>query len=217
MSVGSAAGNAVLDISGSLTANNIFVGNFNGAVGAVYQSGGTVTATFVSGGADLEIGNIAGGYGYYDAIGGTLTVNGIGVAGEASTGNGIMEINGATVNDIDPTTDNNPNWFTMGRTGSGQTGVLNMFHGSLSCGILACNFGSGQTSIINILGGSINSSGGVGFWGTGGTGILNLNGGLLSAYGVGGFNWYFDGSMVGRLNFNGGTLQASGEMATSSP
>jgi fibronectin-binding autotransporter adhesin len=211
--VGNAAGNAVLVVNNgsSLSQSNVNVGAASGAVGAIYQNGGTVTATAAGAGNDFQIGSAAGAYGYYYAGGGTLTANEMGVAGEDSTGNGIMEINGSTVNDA--------GWFVMARTGSAQTGVLNVYSGSLSFGGggLICNWGSGQTSIINILGGSITSSTGVGFvnWGDAGdTGIVNLNdGGLLSTSAVGGWGWWWDGSQRGRLNFNGGTLQASGGLS----
>ena len=84
--IGNSGGfNAVLNDSGNLTQSNLFVGKASGAFGAVYQTGGTVTATG-GGGECLDVGNIQGALGYYDMIGGTLTANGIAVGGENSTG-----------------------------------------------------------------------------------------------------------------------------------
>jgi autotransporter-associated beta strand protein len=213
MITGGAAGNSVMNISGSgsLTAIDFFVGNYSNAVSAVYQTGGTVTLTGALGD-DLCLGNAAGSFGYYDAIGGTLAIDGICVAGEegsgdanppwppstTTAGNGIMEINGATVN--------NTGWVVMTRAGNAETGILNVYSGSLTYGVggIEANWGSGQTAIINILGGSVTSATlGVDLsWSGSGTGILNLNGGLLEATSV------INGA-PGNVNFNGGTLEPS--------
>jgi len=200
--VGNAAGNAVLVNSGSLAQLNFNLGTVSNAVGAIYQNGGTVTATAAATGTDFQIGNAAGAYGYYYAGGGTLNANEIGVAGENGAGNGILEINGATVND--------PGWLVISRTGSAQTGVLNVYSGSLTVGSggdgVVCNWGSGQTSIINVQGGSLASSTkGIGF--LSGTGIVNLNGGVTTVYAI---NGAWSGVNRGQVSFNGGTLQAGG-------
>jgi autotransporter-associated beta strand protein len=202
--VGGAAGNAVLNISGNLTSSNLFVGNASGAVGAVYQTAGTVT---LSGGTEdmLNVGNMDASFGYYNAMGGTLNVAGISIGGENNpnvwppqgTGDGIMEVRGATIN--------NNGWITMARGGNAQTGILNVYSGSLtySGGGIGCNWqfsGSGQTSIINIMGGSVTSTNQGVYFRAADTGILNLNGGLLKGTGVAGY---------GILNFNGGTLRSA--------
>jgi fibronectin-binding autotransporter adhesin len=207
--VGGAATNAVLINSGSLSQNDLFAGNASGAVGAIYQTGGTVTVTAGAGGDLMDIGNIAGGYGYYDAIGGTVTADGMAVGGENNNGsglsgtggNGIMEINGGTVDDT--------GWFVMARGATNETGVLNVFSGSLSYtggGLVNC-WGAGQTAIINILGGSVANTTAVGFnlnqsGNTTNTSILNLNGGgVAEGFNVSGVN--------AQVNFNGGILEAS--------
>jgi autotransporter-associated beta strand protein len=209
--VGGAAGNSVMNLSGTLTTSNLFVGNSSGAVGAVYQTSGTVTAN--GGGGDcLDVGNISGGFGYYNAMAGAVTANGVAVGGENNTGSGfsgtggdgIMEINGGAVNDT--------GWLVMNRGASAENGILNIFSGSLSFagGGLVCNWGSGQTAIINVLGGTLSSANqGIGLGGGANTGILNLNGGVLAVQSVGG-NW---GGTYGQLDFNGGTLQAVGNIA----
>ena len=205
--VGSAANNAVLINSGTLTQSNLFVGNVSNAVGAVYQTGGTVT---VSGGSGDQtgVGNVYGGYGYYAALGGTLDSVGLAVGGENNTGtgfsgnggNGIMDVNGGTVNDT--------GWLVMARGATNETGVLNVFSGALNYagGGIACNWGSsGQTSIINILGGTVANTVTTGinlndFGNSTNTAILNLNGGTAQGNFVIG--------TAGRVNFNGGTLLA---------
>ena len=209
--VGSTAGNAVLDLSGSgsLSPFYLLVGNVSGAVGAVYQTGGTLTASANSGFDNLSLGNMAGSYGYYDVVGGTASINGICVAGEdnngatsnfgGSGGNGVLDINGGTLNCS--------GWLVMTRCATADTGIINVYSGTLTYagGGLVCNWGSGQTCVINILGGSVASSNdsGVGL-GSSGTSVLNLNGGLLNASVVSG-NF---GGTYGQVNFNGGTLQA---------
>ena len=202
--VGSTAANAVLSSSGTLSQLNFNVGTVSGAVGAIYQTGGAVTATQAAAGSDFQIGNAAGAFGYYYAGAGTLAVNEIGLGGEASAGNAILDINGATVTDT--------GWLVVSRAGSAQTSILDVFSGALKYGTasgsgLACNWGAGQTSILNVMGGTVANTINVGinlnFSGTAGnSGILNLNGGSVEANSV-------TGTPGGRVNFNGGTLTAS--------
>lgn len=212
-SVGSSAGNSVLGISGSGTISPFYLllGNVSNAVAAVYQTGGTVSANSASGFDNLSVGNTPAAYGYYDAAGGSFTVNGACVAGEDNLGtganfgnpggNGIMDINGGAVSDT--------GWFVMTRNSAAQTGILNVYSGSLTFagGGLVCNWGSGQTAVVNVLGGSVSSlSQGVGLGSAGNPAVLNVDGGLVGARTVSG-NF---GATGGQLNFNGGTLQASG-------
>ena len=204
--VGNAAGNAVLISSGTLSQNKVNVGTVSNAVGAVYQTGGTVTATAAADATDFQIGDAVGAYGYYYAgNNSTLNVNEIGVGGEIAAGNGIMDINGATVNDA--------GWLVMARAGSVETGILNIYSGSVTYagGGLVCNWGSGQTAIINVMGGSLATTANneIGF--LSGTGIVNLLGGVTT---VNAINGAWSGSPNGQVNFNGGTLRASGGNAT---
>jgi autotransporter-associated beta strand protein len=209
--VGTAATNAILMVSGSMSPNHLLVGNVTNGVGAVYQTGGTISATSGSGGDLMSVGNIMGGFGYFDSIGGTVTANGMAVGGENNTGsgfsgtggNGIMEINGGTVNDA--------GWFVMARGATTEIGVLNVFSGTLNYaggGLVNCWGSGGQTAIVNILGGTVaNTVATVGFnlnqsLNLTNTGILNLNGGIAQASG-------FVGSSGALVNFNGGNLQAS--------
>ena len=215
LNVGGVVGDAVIELSGhgSISPYYVLLGNVSNSVAAVYQTdGSTVNASANSGFDNLSVGNVVGAYGYYDAIGGSDTFNGICVAGEANNGsassfsspggNGIMEINGATVADL--------GWFVVARNGNAQIGEVNVYSGSLSWGetggAFVNNWGSGQTTIINVLGGTVATSNNseIGF--LGGTGILNLIGGVTTVSAV---NGAWAGSQ-GDLNFNGGTLQASG-------
>ncbi len=217
MWVGTAAGNTTMGISGNITATTLHVGNVAGAVSAVRQTGGTVIS---AGGVGdkLSIGQ-AGSYGYFDTSGGSLTTDGICIAGGVfptewppqGPGDGLLEIHGVNVT--------NTGWITMARGAGPNNAVLNIFSGSLTFagGGFGCNWsgngtaGGVQTSIINVMGGSISSTGqGVDFrTAVGGTytnvGILNLKAGVLSATGVGG---------AGIVNFDGGALQAATNSAT---
>ena len=205
VTVGSGAADAVLNLSGNISSGNLFVGNAGGAVGAVYQTGGNLN--LANGTGDLlNLGNTDSSYGYYSATAGTLNINGIAIGGEnnpnvwppsGTAANGLLEVNGATINNL--------GWITLARGGSQNIGVLNMFSGSLTYagGGISCNWelsGSDQTSIINVQGGSITSTSQGIYFRTVNTGILNLNGGLVSGTTVNG---------SGIVNFNGGVLQAS--------
>ena len=205
LTVGSAATNAVLNVlGGHLTGVNFNIGAVSGAVGAVYQNGGTVTAAQTANSTDFQIGNAASAFGYYAAGAGTLAVNEIGLGGEANPGNAIMDVNGATVNVT--------GWLVISRAGAAQTGILNVYSGSINYGTtggggLACNWGAGQTAIVNVMGGTVANTANVGInlniSGTAGnSGTLNLNGGSVQANSV-------TGTPGGRVNFNGGTLKPS--------
>ncbi len=217
MFVGSTAANSVLQISGSLTMSNLMVGNASGAVGAVYQTGGSVSDAVATAYDNSCIGNILGAFGYYYAGGGTFASAGIAVGGEQNTaniivptgvtgGNGILDINGSTVNDS--------GYLVMSRGATNETGILNVFNGTLTYagGGIVANWGSGnQVSIINILGGVVSNTAAVGFnlnqsGNVTNTGILNLNGGVARGNVVAGAH--------GQVNFNGGTLKASAANGT---
>lgn len=212
ISVGNAAGDALLDVSGagSISPYYLLLGNVTNSVAALYQTGGTINASANSGFDDLSVGNIAGSYGYFDASGGTATINGVAVAGEDNAGggsnfngpagNGLFEVNGGTVNCT--------GWFVVARNTTAQTGVVNVYSGTLTYagGGFINNWGSGQTTVINVLGGSLATSADneIGF--LGGTGIVNLLGGVTSVYAI---NGAWTGVANGQVSFNGGTLQAS--------
>ena len=201
VTVGGAANNAMLAVSsGRVTALNFNLGTVRGGTGALYQSGGVVTATQSAGTANFQIGNASGAYGYC-SVGpnASLVVNEIGVGGESGAGNGLLEVNGGTITDS--------GWLVIARTGSAQTGMVNVFNGVLKYaggGISAC-WGAGQTAIINVLGGLVTNSADVGInlnrGASTNTGILNLLGGVTQANAISG--------TAAQVNFHGGVLKAS--------
>jgi len=211
MTVGTTAGNSILNISGTLNAQQFFVGNLANAVGAVYQTGGSVNVFGGVVGDLLCVGNLANSYGYYNAAGGTISANGLCIGGENNplgmpwpptpSGNGLLEVNGANIDD--------QGWLVMARGSTAEYGVLNVFSGSISYaggGGIGANWGANQTAVINVLGGLLTNSVDVGinlnqFNNSTDVGVLNLNGGVVQASSV--FN------SPSQLNFNGGTLRAS--------
>ena len=206
--VGNAANKAVLNVSGVLNQKNLLVGNASGAVGVVYQTGGTVTVT--NGGGDcMSVGNIAGGFGYYNLSAGSVLANGLAVGGENNNGSGFSGTGGTGVMDIAGGTLNDIGWVVLARGTTTETGVLNIFGGTLNYaggGIVNCWGTGGQIGIVNVMGGVVSNSTDVGFnlnqsGNATNTGVLNLNGGVTRANGI------IGGSA--RVNFNGGTLKAS--------
>ena len=203
--VGSSSNSALLLVGNGADVTNYFmdVGNLSNAVGAVYQTGGLITI-LRTGVEPLDIGNVQGSYGYYNAAGGTNTTPGIAIAGEGpnfsfgASGSGVLEVTGGTVN--------NTGWIVMSRGSGVQSSVLNMYGGSLTYGGggLVCDWNatSAQTAVVNVMGGvlsaniveplNMNTSGNAAS-----LGALNLIGGSCQpAYVTGG----------GQINFNGGTL-----------
>lgn len=204
--VGGAAGKATLTVSGTLKQQNLLIGNALGATGAVYQTSGTIVVT--NGGGDgLNVGNIAGSFGYYNISGGTTLANGIAVGGENNTGTGFSGTGGNGLMDVFGGTVTNLGWCVMARGDTNETGVLNVYGGlfSYSGGGISDCWGTNQTAIINVLGGVVSNSTAVGInlnraGYAANTGIMNLNGGTVQANSISGAN--------ARLNFNGGTLKA---------
>ena len=205
--VGGATGKAVLTVSGTLKQQNLFVGNLPGATGAVYQTAGTITVT--NGGGDcFNVGNIAGGFGYFGISGGTLLANGIAVGGENNTGTGFSGTGGNGLMDVLGGTVTNLGWFVAARGDTNETGVLNVQGGLFTYsggGLFNC-WGTNQTAIVNVTGGVVSNSTAVGinlntFGSSSNTAILNLDGGIVQATGVSGAS--------ARMNFNGGTLRAA--------
>jgi fibronectin-binding autotransporter adhesin len=214
--VGGQPGNGVLEISStaSVSQYRMSLGNISGGVGAIYQTGGTVV-TGLAGGNSLGIGNITGGFGYYSlASGGSLQTQetqigswGPDVGGNG--GSGILEVSGGTLDNL--------GWLVMTRSGGtlAQSGVLNMSAGSLNFagGGLVANWGATQTAIINLSGGTVATTNNTGInlnqsGNAANTGILNLNGGLALVS-----NITRAGTAGSMVNFNGGTLKASGANA----
>ena len=217
---GTIKSNAVLYIGAGadITNNEMFVGNASNAVGSVFMTGGLVNHIFTAG-ESLDLGNTFGSFGYFNASGGTLSPNGIAVAGEnypgfASAGSGILDITGGNII--------NNGWIVMCRGGTASAtnvpaGVLNLYSGSLTYagGGFSCNWAgspAAENSEINIMGGTListttnslnlNQNGNANNFGA-----LNLIGGVCApSYVVG----------AGQINFNGGTLELAMEQTVAS-
>ena len=221
LNVGVAANGStgVVNVAGTstLTADRFLLGINNGAVGAINQSGGTVSTTSLLA-RSLSLGHVTGGFGSYRISAGSLATTEIALGGETvgSGGSGILDISGSGAVSTNP-----GGWVVLNRTdGTGavaQSAVLNVSGGSLTYdgGGLVANWGSstttGQTSVINVSGtGSIvtrnNSPIELGR-GTGvnNVGMLNLNGGTVTPSRIFGNRSF--------VNFNGGTLRANSAQA----
>jgi fibronectin-binding autotransporter adhesin len=213
--VADAAGNAVLQNSGAITRTTAWFGSVNGAVGAGYQTAGSLT-TILNGGNSLGLGVVQGSHGYFNISGGTVNTTEISIgtwglaSGNNNGGDGMLDITGGTVT--------NNGWMVMNRSEGGgavaQRSVLNVSGGSLTYagGGLVANWGgsanvqtaqinvSGSGSVATIAGSPINLS-----WNgnINNTGTLNLNGGTVTPSDIRGGR--------GFVNFNGGTLRPSAD------
>ena len=205
-SVANAAGNAVLNITGTMTQYSINLGGASGGAGAVIQSSGSV-ATALAAGRSLAIGDITGGYGYYKLAAGGLTTQETQIGSWGPTagnngGSGILEVDGGTLNNL--------GWLVMTRSAAAnaQFGVLNLSGGLINYNGsgLQANWGTGQTAVINVRGGTLATTNNtpIGLnWNNNAAnrGILNLDGGVVQPANITG------GSAV--VNFNGGTIRAN--------
>jgi autotransporter-associated beta strand protein len=226
--VGNAGGSGLMTITGTAalrTGNNFIVGNGSGgnggALGVLNMSGGTITTTN-GGGNSFTIGE-GGATGVVNLTGGTITDGGELWLGE-SGGNGTLNISGAatvlTVN----------SWLALGRNNDGGAGVgtINLMGGTLNAPNTANHITfAGTTNVLNQTGGTLTV--GTDIWmgenGTstynliagsatatavelgnngGTTGFLNLSGGTFALGRI------YQGGGAGTVNFNGGTLLATG-------
>lgn len=192
---------------GTTTAGALYVGKNIGADGAIIQTGGTfgrpgaggadwriggggdgqsttygsytlLGGTFNSSGGNMQIG--AGGYGLMEVSGGTAVLGNFAVVGRFSTGVGVLNITGGTVEQ-----NNAGALLIIGEQGRGQLAL------------------SGDNS-------SLISRGGIFVGGTNGpapqgTGVLNLNGGTLTTPFIRGGN--IDGNSL--VNLDGTKIVAS--------
>ena len=204
--------NAVLSISGgSVTANGnggqftspLLIGSINGSYGDVRMTSGTLTTN-----AQLGLGAGVGSYAAYSQSGGTASIGSFVVVGFA-TDLSVANISGGTLT-------LGSNLITVAAGTSTATGVVNISGGTVNSlattgygptigGMFVGEFGSGTLNVSGT--GVLNLSG----WGlrlghnTGATGTVNLlTGGTINTVSAS------LGSGTGTLNFNGGTLKASG-------
>jgi len=191
----------------TLSSANFLVGN--GATGTdgqgfVYQS----TGSSVSGVNHLRLGAGVSGssYGYYNLSGGTLGTTEVDIGGPSDTGVGVFDMSGGTLNVTNLYLAEGANGFgTLNLTGgtinvtgglgtngtaTGNALVLNISNASLLAGPATLSLASSTTTTL----GEINL----------------LSGGLLETAGLA----PSANSAESTLNFNGGTLKASGPSTT---
>ena len=151
--------------AGILTAIDFFAGNASGQWAQFIKPAEHLTLTAETGD-DLCSAMPRAGLRLLLRHRGTLTTNGsLSVAkktsarnppwppSRSSAGNGIMEINGATVN-------SSSGWVVMSRAGNTEAGILNIYSGTLTYGGggVAADWGSGQIAVINVMGGTLSTT-----------------------------------------------------------
>ena len=201
----------------NVTNYNLAIGNVATAPGAVFQSGDALTLAQAAKVGDLQIGNVTGGYGYYQLSGGALNAQEVGVGGYAdNTGSaGVMDISGGTFC--------HAGCITVGRGTALSSGVLNVFGGGViqvagtvggSKIAMDAATTAGAICVINIFnGGLINCPANATYIldlaygnGAGTLSAVNLgSGGMLAIGGIAPVNV----NPTALLNFNGGTLKAT--------
>ena len=214
-----AASPAILNIlpGANITNYNLAIGNVATAPGAVFQSGGAFTLAQAANVGDLQIGNVTGGYGYYQLSGGTLNANEVGVGGYANNTSsaGVMDVSGGTFYDA--------GYITIGRGTALSSGVLNVFGGGAIqvAGTVGGNkiamdaaLTAGSISIINIFnGGLINCPASATYildfaYGNGAGTLSAVNLGSNGTLAIGGIA-PVNVNPTALLNFNGGKLKAT--------
>jgi len=208
----SGGGNAQLNIPGTSTITlnnaNILVGsgitNTTGE-GFVYQSIGSA----VSGVNNVRLGAGTSGtsYGYYNLAGGTLSTTEMDIGGPNDAGAAVFDMSGGTLNVS--------NFYLA--EGTNGIGILNLTGGTIN--VTGAGFGSngaatGNTLVLNIANGSVlvtNGSLSLASSTTTTLGEVNLlSGGLLQVASLS----PAANSGQSTLNFNGGTLKATGPSTT---
>ncbi len=210
-----AATSAILNVlpGASISRGNLQVGTNATALGAVYQSGGSLTLTQAAAKTNIKLGSVANGYGYYKLSVGTLTTNEIGIGGaDFNNSTGVMDITGGTFN--------SNGWVTIGRGSQATNGLLNVTGGSVSATRVEMNWAgtAGGVSMLNIGGGV----GGASVSTTASTTLgLNLVNTSTTAGTLSVANLLANGTLTtgivtasqanptALLNFNGGTLKAA--------
>lgn len=226
--IGDGAGShGAVTLSGSGTINTnswLSIGRTTGT-GTLNVTGGTLTKT--NGGTAFIVGD--GSTGTLNQSAGAIAVNGEFWVG-SNTSNGNYNMSGGTLS-----TDS---WFVVGRN-TGGVGTLTMTGGTITkggSGDFVVGGDGSSNGIVNLSGGLINVTGGVtnigknntatgtltvsgtgdyrttrllvGVGSATATGTVNLNGGFIRTTELSG------GAGNATANFNGGTLQATGDSAT---
>ena len=151
--------NSRLNVFGTLAISNLWIGHLTGGVGAVYQTGGSVTLNQAAGTDNFRIGSGTNGYGYYNFSGGALNVAQANVTSAGTRGDktvGVLDITGGTFTSSDR--------FAVGTGVTAGRGVATVSGGTLNFSTTANGLsliangangvGSGVTGILNVGGGS---------------------------------------------------------------
>ena len=225
--VGSAAGNAVMEINGGTVNTGAVaatVGTAAGANGSLVVNSGAFNVVSSSQkdltmGTGGQIGTPA--FGALTVNGGSVSVGGYLVAGISTNGVGVVNIRGGSVST------NGAYGGTLGATAPSATanslGVMNVTGGtfaSTNATFSALLVGENATGILNVSGsGAVNLGGAVGNTGlklaasnTAAYGIANL-GGVGTGGGTISTNIVSKGTGTGIFNFHGGTLEARAALA----
>nr|WP_050781049.1 autotransporter-associated beta strand repeat-containing protein [Bradyrhizobium sp. ORS 278] len=190
---------SLAQISANLTANNVYIGNANGAIGTVNQSAGTLTTTALND-PNFGIGSAVGGMGTYNLSGGTAVVTN-GIFNVGGYGAGTLNQSGGTIN---------AGWWAIVGRRVGSSGVYNLSGGQFNQTGTGSQLIVGEqgTGTLNVSGSGIASlAGGLGISGGAGPegiGTVNLNGGTILTPSV-----VKNSGASASFNFNGGWLQAT--------
>jgi autotransporter-associated beta strand protein len=219
-----AAVNATLGIAGSVSANDTAVGQFGSslivgtvanAVGAVNMTGGTLTTA-----EQIGLGNGAGAAGNgasasFVQSGGSATAGSFVVVG-FNNDHSLYSMSGNSTLFL------NNNLITVAAGGTGSIGEMDL-SGNASVNSTATTGNGatlggifvGETGTLNVMGNATMTLNG---WGlrvghdAGASGTVNLDGGVVTTTSVS-----LGGATTGVINFNGGTLRASGNNAAFMP
>jgi autotransporter-associated beta strand protein len=227
LSIGNVAGNSVANITGNISTYFGFSGAGVSGANSVYnQTSGTVAFTNTGASDTINaVNRIAGGYGYFNLTGGSITTAGrFDIA--ATGGTGVAYVGGTgTLNDT-------ADWLIIGpyttATGVGELtvgpgGTVNHVGGNSPVG-LNMNI-SNSYGVLNVAGGTVLTSthslsfgNGTGAGATNTVGILNLDAGSLST-GVVFLNGNTGAGSTGNgyLNFAGGKLVTTAAVAAVIP
>lgn len=219
VSVGDSAGARgtlrVID-GGDLTTTDIDFGSNATGAGAGYQTGGSMTITGADATNRFTLGNVAGGYGYYELSGGTLSTARLTVSGNNfANATGVYVQTGGIMNVA--------TWSVIGH-GSGNA-LVDISGGTYNAaGSFALNHVSNAYSVVNVRGtgtinrtgtsislmqGNANSVNNVGIMNLLAGGTLRTNsGGIIIGAGTG------SSGNLSLLNLNGGTIVTNAASTT---
>jgi fibronectin-binding autotransporter adhesin len=200
LGVGTVAGSTGrFELTGTMTAGNLFAGRVSGANGVIVQSPGS-SLTFTTG-SEHRVGEVAGGYGAYLVNGGTAAFNNALQIGGA--GNGVYV-------QTDGQVTAGTNWPIIGRV-TGGVGHATISGGTFNQTNASTRFivGENGTGVLTLSGsGAVETVGGIRVSMAGGVGTVNLDGGTILV------PFVEDGGGASLFNFDGGTLRARSASGT---